>query len=209
MKKLMFAAAAAVLSAMGAKAEWMININDSATVAFNAETKTSLDATVDYRYGMDLSKYTQCYVMMTSDWDGTFASLGKNISKLEFNARFSDEETLRYQTEFSGSPARDVTFRVSGGSTVKDVDADQVVAIVTDNSGSGYFELGMRNGAAIVSADDGALIRSFAMDFEIDIGWGDQPKAFAPPAPAPIPEPTSGLLLLLGVAGLALRRRRA
>ena len=28
-------------------------------------------------------------------------------------------------------------------------------------------------------------------------------------APGPIPEPTSGLLLLLGVAGLALRRRRA
>ena len=29
------------------------------------------------------------------------------------------------------------------------------------------------------------------------------------PTPPPIPEPTSGLLLLLGVAGLALRRRRA
>ena len=29
------------------------------------------------------------------------------------------------------------------------------------------------------------------------------------PAPAPVPEPTSGLLLLLGVAGLALKRKRA
>ena len=29
------------------------------------------------------------------------------------------------------------------------------------------------------------------------------------PVPPPIPEPTSGLLLLLGVAGLALKRRRA
>ena len=29
------------------------------------------------------------------------------------------------------------------------------------------------------------------------------------PGPTPIPEPTSGLLMLLGVAGLALRRRRA
>ena len=32
---------------------------------------------------------------------------------------------------------------------------------------------------------------------------------FGGPSPEPIPEPTSGLLLLLGVAGLALRRRRA
>ena len=30
-----------------------------------------------------------------------------------------------------------------------------------------------------------------------------------PPGPDPIPEPTSGLLLLLGVAGLALKRKRA
>ena len=29
------------------------------------------------------------------------------------------------------------------------------------------------------------------------------------PGPSPIPEPTSGLLMLLGMAGLALRRRRA
>ena len=31
----------------------------------------------------------------------------------------------------------------------------------------------------------------------------------AGPGPEPIPEPTSGLLLLLGIAGMALRRRRA
>ena len=29
-----------------------------------------------------------------------------------------------------------------------------------------------------------------------------------PPGPEPIPEPTSGLLMLLGVAGLALRRKQ-
>ena len=37
-------------------------------------------------------------------------------------------------------------------------------------------------------------------------GWY---SAAATPGPSPIPEPTSGLLMLLGVAGLALRRRRA
>jgi len=32
-------------------------------------------------------------------------------------------------------------------------------------------------------------------------------KTTPPPGPEPVPEPTSGLLMLLGVAGLALRRR--
>ena len=37
-------------------------------------------------------------------------------------------------------------------------------------------------------------------------GWHDFSGG---PTPPPIPEPTSGLLLLVGVAGLALKRRRA
>ena len=43
------------------------------------------------------------------------------------------------------------------------------------------------------------------------VGFATPTTEFAPgPIPPPIiPEPTSGLLLLLGVAGLALRRRRA
>ena len=42
------------------------------------------------------------------------------------------------------------------------------------------------------------------------IGFGNQTSATQNPANwAAVPEPTSGLLMLLGVAGLALRRRRA
>ena len=39
--------------------------------------------------------------------------------------------------------------------------------------------------------------------------WASMAPAPTPPGPTPIPEPTSGLLLLLGVAGLALRRKQA
>ena len=41
--------------------------------------------------------------------------------------------------------------------------------------------------------------------FRDDEGSGWMPYT----APTPVPEPTSGLLLLLGVAGLALKRKRA
>ena len=46
----------------------------------------------------------------------------------------------------------------------------------------------------------------------IDGTWKFGPftaAAGSSPAPAPVPEPTGGLLLLLGVAGLALKRKRA
>ncbi|MBQ2628072.1 MAG: PEP-CTERM sorting domain-containing protein [Kiritimatiellae bacterium] len=40
-------------------------------------------------------------------------------------------------------------------------------------------------------------------------GNGTWTAAPTPPGPTPVPEPTSGLLLVLGVAGLALKRKRA
>ena len=46
-------------------------------------------------------------------------------------------------------------------------------------------------------------------NFNMTQGKWDYTANTTPPGPGPIPEPTSGLLLLLGVAGLALRRRRA
>ena len=39
--------------------------------------------------------------------------------------------------------------------------------------------------------------------------YNDNTSAWTPVGGSPVPEPTSGLLLLLGVAGLALKRKRA
>ena len=49
----------------------------------------------------------------------------------------------------------------------------------------------------------------WALNGDASAGYSGAGWYSASSGPTPIPEPTSGLLLLLGVAGLALRRRRA
>ena len=48
-------------------------------------------------------------------------------------------------------------------------------------------------------------------DYSIDLSAGTEANGYTPAGPTPpvIPEPTTGLLVLIGVAGLALKRKRA
>ena len=90
------------------------------------------------------------------------------------------------------------------------------VVIVDDTNGNKYafFTTSAQNKAAALATNGGqdvALTQSGTNVYGLDqttANGGGWYQIAAAPGPDPVPEPTSGLLLLLGVAGLALRRKQ-
>ena len=93
------------------------------------------------------------------------------------------------------------TFFFTGGTGLTDDGSDtaHMFAVVINNTGDGYWVSDMQN-ITINDAIKGGAAASFAFADVENISFT---------AIGDVPEPTSGMLLLLGVAGLALRRRRA
>ena len=81
---------------------------------------------------------------------------------------------------------------------VNGADGDQYKITDAQTIGETYVMLGQETGKAKFPVTFGGEWKDF--------GGSPTPPG---PGPDPVPEPTSGLLLVLGMAGLALRRRRA
>ena len=124
----------------------------------------------------------------------------------------SDAIVSAIQSKTAASKAFDTaTLAVSmskGKVAAKDADA----AGITDTSKNYDFYFVVFNNAdatkATMYAIESALDQAYSgMDAKYAIGGAF--SASTPWASTAVPEPTSGLLMLLGMAGLALRRRRA
>ena len=118
--------------------------------------------------------------------------------------------TLRENTFASG--------RTSDVSTAFDASSlENAYFVVTGQDGSGNDGVYISDYATITASDVGNSTVAFGSQNAYSSAFKDATAGYSgagwysfastPPGPEPIPEPTSGLLVLLGVAGLALRRR--
>lgn len=130
-----------------------------------------------------------------SDWSGTV--LGSAMT-------FSSSKTSKQSKSYGG---------ISSAQVETDDESPvlyTLAALVFDKDSAGndyYIVSGAANGQSYISIDDQSIALFNADSFAA--GYTKYVQASPTPPDPGIPEPTSGLLLVLGGAVLALRRRRA
>ena len=128
----------------------------------------------------------------------------ENVAQIEANLLGTSGNTAT-----SASKSHDSWFGNSGVVAGIDPALEQkgatFYAVVVDSSNKGYYTMsGTADIYTTATEPEQGLV-----DLSAKIAAGNYTPWAGGPGPEPIPEPTSGLLLLLGVAGLALRRRHA
>lgn len=184
MKKLMVVAAAVMLAGMTQAAAFYWG-TASGTTGKLVDDKGAVQTSVTggsialVLLGTDTTKYTDATWLM----DATFTSSAKANTNGRINNNYSFTWT-------------------DGG--VNTIDNGSVLAVLFKDSEGKYSKL--------VTADTGAEIdATYTISGITANTWSNisTPWTFTSSNYQTVPEPTSGLLMLLGMAGLALRRRRA
>ena len=196
MKKLMIAAAVVCAAAMSQAAT--VNWNSGANLTDSQGTKISaagaLTAAVYTMTAETYDKYksmdgeTLSKTIATAIDDGTFSKLGFTLD---------NSATSTYDKRGGGAMAN-----VAGKTDYTPVATAYALIVYTDNNNDGWY---MANAAStLVESAQAVDVGELATK----LGGGDASRGATAWAQA-VPEPTTGLLMLLGMAGLALRRRRA
>ena len=185
MKKLMILAAAVVatVAANAAAITW-----GSGTVYLaDGTTKAGKDAVTGYLFLIDATTYTTLAANTTGTAmsDAVYAAYGSSLATASAS---------------KGTTAKGIA-NIADTTTYSNGDTAYAAILYVD--GDNY----MGNVATYtLTSDLDATVGSLSVVLGGDVGGGSTATAWSTAA---VPEPTSGLLLLLGMAGLALKRKRA
>ena len=191
MKKLIVTLAIAAITVIGnaASVNWQtgtMSLPDGATYSKNTTTA--------YLYTLTQAQYDD---IVTAWNNGTGADMSKSVSSYITANTFASEASANNKaggkTTISGTSTY-ATGATAYGAILIDYTGTDGQKYVFGNIASAYIESG---DVDIYVGDLGSFV------------FGDTNTMSTAAAWYPVPEPTSGLLMLLGMAGLALRRRRA
>ena len=209
MKKLMIAASAAVLAAAvnAASVTWT-----SGEIYFNGEGSTLTDD-AGTKLGSSGTAMVYLFTHLDADdydiiteWDNATAYANFTADGNNSTLKIGDNTYVLSDTGFKALEVGSNGQAVFGAEEYNPHEDAYGLGIITyDKNGDGTVDYySFANATAIDISQGGENNTGWAgyHDFDVDATWS------AASQPTPTPEPTSGLLLLLGVAGLALRRKQ-
>ena len=192
MKKLMLVAAVAAM-AFGAKADYSCGLSTSYLVAAKGDENPNTSVV--------RSGYYQVYIIQNA---GADVNAVADYVKGKTVAQIASEATVTYDFAKGNSTYSHGQYYYSYADASRSIgiDINPYQAYFVSFYGETPTEF-----CVVANHPTKAELNTLYYDDETNAtsGW----QSYTAPGPAPIPEPTSGLLLLIGVAGLALKRKRA
>ena len=193
MKKMMIAlaAVAAGVAVQAATVDWQYQVTASAT---------------DYH----ASNYA-LYLVDATKWDAAKAGAGITADT------FTDNSIVYAQTTFASGTGKSATSKTyisnKVGTTTSGASATALADTIVAEGGTlnVYYVIldTSKDPSEYYASSKTALTGRSATGTAIQTGFGSVANSAVTWTATSVPEPTSGLLMLLGIAGLALKRRRA